>query len=71
MMKRELLDMLVENVKEYKRDGVLLSLKRNGHMNQYEGERVSGQTIDAVLVDFVNFVAMKQGVDLGLYTRDI
>lgn len=71
MTKQELLDMLVKNAKQYRSAGVLESLQRNNHMNQYEGEKVSGQTVDAILVDFINYVAMQQGVDLGLYTVDL
>lgn len=70
MLKKELLDILVANAKEYRKQDVPASLTRNRHMNQYEGERISGQTIDAILADYINFVAYKQGVDLGLYTKD-
>jgi hypothetical protein len=71
MLKKELFDLLIKNAKRYREQGVLESLNRNRHMNQYEGEKVSGQTIDAILVDFINFFAAQQGCDLGLYTIDL
>lgn len=71
MTKIELLNMLTREAKEYRKSGVLESLARNRHMNQYEGEKVSGQTIDAILVDFINRVGARQGVDYGLYTVDL
>jgi hypothetical protein len=71
MTKIELLELLTRQVKEYRKSGVLESLARNRHMNQYEGEKVSGQTIDAILVDLINFIAARQGVDYGLYTSDL
>jgi hypothetical protein len=71
MTKIELLEMLTRNAKDYRKGGVLASLERNRHMNQYEGEKVSGQTIDAILVDFINHVAARQGIDYALYTSDL
>jgi hypothetical protein len=65
----EFADALVARVKKYASNDVLGSVKRNGHMNQYMGEQVSQATIDAILVDFVNFACMP--IDLALYTQDL
>jgi len=71
MNKGDLCKMIVEQAKEYRNNGVLESVKRNGHMNNYQNENVSQDTIDAILTDFVNFLASKQWVDLGLYANDL
>ena len=48
------------------------SLIRNRHMNKIEdGELVQQRHIDAVLVDFINYIGMKHGIDYGLYTSDL
>lgn len=48
------------------------SLARNNHMNEIEqGEQVQQRIIDAVLVDFINFIAIKNGIDYALYTSDL
>ena len=50
------------------------SIKRNNHMNKL-GESgmlgISQDHIDAVLVDFVNYIGTNQGLDWGLYTKDL
>jgi hypothetical protein len=71
MTRGELVEWLVKNVKEYRNSGVLKSVRRNNHMNDYKGENVSQETLDAVLVDFVNFLGMQQGIDLAMYTSDL
>jgi hypothetical protein len=41
-------------------------------MNQIEGgEKVQQRIIDAVLVDFINYIGMKHGIDYGIYTKDL
>jgi len=46
------------------------SLERNNHMNEIEGgELVQQRHIDAVLVDFINYIAYKHGIDYGLYKK--
>ena len=70
MSKIEMIKLLAKNALEYRKNGVLKSLKRNFHMNEYDGEKIKKSTIDAILVDFLNFIASYQGVDLGLYTKD-
>lgn len=48
------------------------SLERNNHMNDIEpGEMVQQRHIDAVLVDFINYIGVKNGVDYALYTKDL
>ena len=49
------------------------SIVRNKHMNDVViGDILPEQKmIDALFVDFVNFVAMRQGVDYAMYTRDL
>ena len=48
------------------------SLLKNNHMSEIEGGEVVQQThIDAVLVDFINYVGVCYGVDYALYTSDI
>ncbi len=71
MTKGELCNLLIREVKEYKKNSVLKSLTRNSHMNEYDGEEIKEESIDAILVDFINYVAYNQGLDLGLYTKDL
>lgn len=71
MTKGELCSILIRDVKDYKKEDVLKSITRNNHMNDYDGEEIKETTIDAILVDFINYVAVHQGLDLGLYTRDL
>lgn len=66
----EVIEKTAGYAKEYRR-GAKLSLQRNNHMNDLvDGEFVNQIHIDAVLVDFINFVASKHGIDYGLYTSD-
>ena len=71
MTRGELCDWLVARLKDYKSGGILESVKRNSHMNEYKNEKVSQETVDAILVDFVNFLAGSQCIDLALYTKDL
>ena len=47
------------------------SINRNTHMNDITVINLPQEVIDAVLVDFINFMGAKYGVDYGLYTKDI
>ena len=38
MTKIELLEMILKNAREYRKGGMLESIKRNGHMNDWYGE---------------------------------
>ena len=64
-----MVDFIVRNVKEYYNKGVIDSIKKNSHMNNYKGEDVSEEAIKAILVDFTNFLAMESGIDLAMYTK--
>lgn len=79
MLRGELLNFLTEEAKEY-RQNTLESLRRNRHMHNLsladiqrleENQRLVQATIDAILVDFINFVGATQCVDYGLYTKDL
>jgi len=48
-----------------------VSIARNSHMNEYRGGKVSQALIDALIVDFVNFVGSNLGLNLGFYTADL
>ncbi len=55
---------------KYIEQGVLESIKRNNHMNDYiEGDTFDIISADAILVDFVNYACMP--LDLGMYTLDL
>lgn len=60
-----------ERAREYAKDAAK-SLVRNNHMNDIEeGEVVQQRIIDAVLVDFINYVAGIMCVDYGMYVKDL
>jgi len=46
------------------------SIMRNNHMNDITEINIKEDEINALLVDFINYIGMKQGVDYGLYTTD-
>ena len=71
MNRGELVLLISEYAKKYCSGDVLESISRNHHMNEYSGESVSKETIDAIIVDFVNFIGMQQGIDLAMYTEDL
>ena len=71
MIKIDLLEMITRNACDYSKDAKA-SLLRNNHMNEIEKDTPLDQkVIDAVLVDFINFIGMQQGVDYAIYTRDL
>lgn len=80
LSKGELLNILTEEAKSH-RDYAYKSLKRNKHMNDLspadirELNRLDAgfrqRLIDAVLVDYINYLAAGQGVDYGLYTKHL
>ena len=48
------------------------SITRNCHMNEFTSPSVIEQdAVDALIVDFINYVASEQGVDYGLRTCDL
>lgn len=42
----------------------------NKHMHDYKGEALTQEQVDALLSNFINFVAATWGVDYALYARD-
>lgn len=115
MKLNQIKDSVKNRLMPYIESGVIESLDRNRHMNDYDGEQVSNQqvidmitqlidrsnftsqravdvlgalvksakimrtsvtnlqqnTIDAVLVDFINYAGITCCVDYGLYTVDL
>ena len=47
------------------------SVARNDHMNTLKGVSVPQDIIDAVVVDFVNWVGTHQGLDYAMYTKHL
>ncbi len=71
MTKTELFDYLIKSAKKYSPTAAE-SIKRNSHMNGISGVQMLFQDeIDATLVDFINFMGMEQGMDIGLYAKDL
>ena len=70
MSKKVLLTMLEDIAREY-RTKCLPSILRNNHMNEVAPDiKIPSQKgVDAILVDFVNYVGTYQGLDYGLYTK--
>ena len=67
----DLMNLLVKRAKEYAPQAQE-SIKRNQHMHALtEDETPYREQTDAVIVDFINFIGMKQCMDLGLYTKDL
>ena len=67
----DLLNYLTEKAKDYRLDAVK-SINRNRHMNDLDRvTKVSQKVVDALLVDFINYVGTQQCVDYGLYTKDL
>lgn len=69
----QFLELVTNNAKRYA-PGCKESLIRNGHMNRVVKEDVDNlddEMVEAILVDFINFIGRNQGVDYALYTRDL
>jgi hypothetical protein len=71
MTRTDFVKCVEERVISYRKDGILKSVVRNGHMNYYSGEQVSQETLDAIMVDFINFVAAYQGIDYAMHVSDL
>lgn len=70
MKKIDLLKLVEGNIREY-RQNANKSLRINGHMNNQvmDGrENIPQEVVDALLVDFLNYLGADQGVDYGMYT---
>lgn len=79
MTKKELLNHLEKEAKNYHMEAVE-SVVRNRHMNNLglndlkrirDNKTVFDRFSDAVIVDFINKIAMIQGLDLGLCTKHL
>lgn len=71
MNKIDLLQMVSTNAAEYSLTANE-SIQRNGHMNIVDDNiDIPQDKIEALLVDFVNFIGMKQGIDYAMYTSDL
>jgi len=71
MTRGEFLNILTESAKRYRKDANK-SICRNNHMNEIaDDEKIPQRIIDALLVDFINYVGAEQCVDYALYTRDL
>jgi hypothetical protein len=67
----ELLDLLTTQAKVYRKDAGALVLT-NKHMNEMNwDEQIDQRHIDAILVDFINHIAGRHGIDYALYTKDL
>lgn len=67
----QFIEHITEAIEKYRLDSNS-SIHRHSHMNDIEPEDyVEQRIVDAILVDFVNFIAGKMGVDYGIYTRDL
>ena len=65
--------MLESDLNEY-RLTANVSLRRNEHMNggvMLRREDIHQEIVDAILVDFLNYIAKNQGLDYGLHTRHL
>ena len=49
------------------------SVLRNTHMNELPNKKylLIQKEIDAILVDFVNYIGADQNLDYGMYTKDL
>ena len=75
----ELISLLEKEAKKYRKHA-RISIARNFHMNELTQNDIAELTgkknfadrvIDAALVDFINYVAVGQGCDLGLYVKHL
>ena len=67
----KLISLLTDHAKDYKRQVGTGGVTMNGHMNDYHGQAPSAELVDAVLVDFINYVGVQYGVDWALYARNL
>jgi len=70
MTKIELLSILSNEAKTYCPVAVE-SVINNGHMNEFNGNDIPQSAVDALIVDFINYIAVGQGIDYGLHTKDL
>jgi len=71
MIAKQVLEKATDYAKKYRAEAQQ-SLVRNNHMNGIEDfEKVEQRIIDAVLTDFINYIASKYGIDYGLYSKNL
>ena len=67
----EMLEITKKHADKYSEEAKA-SLVRNNHMNEIKkDEDIDQRVIDAVLVDFINFIGTQHGIDYALYTSDL
>lgn len=67
----ELLQLQSKLAKEYVKEASK-SVVLNHHMNELEDyEEIEQKHIEAVVVDFINFMGRKWGIDYAMYTEDL
>lgn len=67
----DLLKLMTNYAKRYSPDAVE-SVKRNSHMNDLTPtSKVDKEVVDAVLVDFINFIGVNYCIDYALCTGDL
>lgn len=72
MTRGQYVERMVEFAKEYIKRDAIASIRRNSHMNNCcDKKYIDQDVVDAVLVDYINFTAMKMCMDWGLYTKDL
>ena len=71
MTKGNLLKIIEQNGRGYYKD-CPRSIIRNNHMNNLKGnEQIDKNIVEAVIVDFINFIGCRQGLDYGMYVKDL
>lgn len=79
MTRGELLNYLTEEAKRYRNDA-LSSIQRNEHMHRLSPKDIAKlhknperlqRFMDALLVDFINYIGTGQSLDYGLHTKHI
>jgi len=71
MTKSELINMLIEYGQKYTSEAIE-SVKRNRHMNDLgNDDLISQDIVNALIVDFINFIGIKNGIDVGMYVKDL
>jgi hypothetical protein len=70
MTRKELFKLLESFAIDYRKIAID-SIRRNRHMNEVTLEDIQQTVVDALLVDFINYIASENCCDLGLYTHYI
>jgi len=70
-MIKDYLEIMTESAMKYRLDAQG-SIKRNSHLtNVIPLFYIDQEDVDAVLVDFINYIAYTRGVDYELCTKDL